>query len=325
MEQIKVADLMNRSVVSTTTETKLSEIVHIMRQEGISSVVVVEESRPVGIVTESDLVLMLSELIDSRCTKQSPVGDFMTNSPVVVEQNTALFDALVVSKSMNVRHLPVVDDCGYLCGILSYSNLARAYERIIEQQRKVIESELSVETRQLREVNDQLKALSMEDTLLGIGNRRSMEVDLSYTHSATMRYGRPYSLVLYDIDCFKQYNDHYGRQAGDDVLRIVTEHIRCEIRQADRIYRCGGERLLLLLPETEYRGASLTANRIVHGLAERNIPHAESPFGVLTISAGVASPEHVDKNQDWRAVLELAGRRLVHAKMNGRNQVGLIA
>ncbi len=322
MKQITVAELMNRSVVSTTVDTVLAEVVHQMHRYRVSCMMVVEENRPIGIVTESDLVGMLGQLIDKRCSKMSQAEEFMTASPTVVQQDTTLFDALVVAQSRGIRHLPVVDDRGFLCGILSYTDLAKAYERLIEQQRKIIEKELDFETQRLREVNEQLKALSLEDALLGIGNRRSMEVDLNYTHSSAQRYHRPYSLVLYDVDCFKQYNDHYGYEAGDDALKVITEHIRCEIRKADRLYRYGGEELLLLLPETEYDGARITANRIVVGLAERNIPHAESPFGVLTMSGGVASPEHTDRDRDWRAVIELADRRLYHAKNNGRNQVG---
>ncbi len=325
MQQVTVADLMNRSVVSTTTDTNLAEVVHQMDNYRVSCMLVVEENRPVGIVTERDCLKVLGRLIDKRCSKTIIVEDFMTSSPTVVEQNTPLFEALVIAQSRSIRHLPIVDDKGYLCGILSYTDLAKAYERIIEQQRKIIENELSFETRKLREVNEQLKALSLEDALLGIGNRRSMEVDLSYTHSSSQRYSRPYSLVLYDVDCFKQYNDYYGHTAGDDALKIITEHIRYEIRKADRLYRFGGEELLLLLPETEIQGANITANRIVAGLAERNIPHAASPFGVLTISGGVASTKQVTKDSDWHSVVELADQHLYQAKRNGRNQVGMKA
>jgi len=322
MKQVCVADLMNRSVVSATADARLSEVVHRMQLNRVSSIIIVDEDRPVGIVTERDLVRMLGNLMEERCSKMSMVQDFMTGSPTVVPQSTSIFDALVVAQSRSIRHLPVVDEKGHLCGILSYTDLARAYERIIEQQRRIIEDEVGVETQQLRHVNEQLKALSMEDALLGIGNRRSMEVDLSYTHNAALRYRRPYSIVLYDVDYFKQYNDHYGHQAGDDALRIITEHIRCKIRKGDRLYRYGGEELLLLLPETGPVGAGTSARRIAHELAERNIPHAQSPLGVLTISGGVASVEGAGQGEDWRVVVELADRRLYGAKTSGRNRVG---
>ena len=321
MKQVCVADLMNRSVVSTTVDARLSEVVHQMQLNRVSSMVVVEENRPIGIVTEKDLVRMLGYLMDKRCSKMSEVQDFMTESPAVVQQGTSIFDALVIAQSHGIRHLPVVDDKGQLCGILSYTDLARAYERIIEQQRKIIEQEVGVETQQLRQVNEQLKALSMEDALLGIGNRRSMEVDLSYTHNTSIRYHRPYSIVLYDVDYFKQYNDHYGHQAGDDALKIITGHIRCEIRKSDRLYRYGGEELLLLLPETSPEGAVVTAARIAHDLAERNIPHAQSPFGVLTMSGGISSSKDTGQSSDWCDVVQLADRWLYQAKTDGRNQV----
>jgi diguanylate cyclase (GGDEF)-like protein len=321
MPQVVIADLMNRSVVSTTADTKLPEVVHLMDQYKVSCVLVVEENRPIGIVTERDLVRMLGQFIDKQCSKMTPVQDFMTTSLTVVKQTTTILDALIVAQSQSIRHLPVVDDNGFLCGILSYTDLARAYERIIEIQRKAIKKEMGLETQQLREVNSQLKALSMEDALLGIGNRRSMEVDLTFTHNTAMRYKRSYALVLFDVDCFKQYNDQYGHQAGDDALKMVAEHIRCEIRKADRLYRYGGEEFLLLLPETQQAGAYITAKRIVHNLAERNIPHAKSPFGVLTMSGGVASTVEFPVEKDWKGIMNLTDRRLYWAKRNGRNQV----
>lgn len=321
MEQVIVGNLMEQSVVTVGTDATLAEAVHRLEEHDVSSIVVVEGKRPVGIVTERDLVQALGALIEERCTKRQPVSDFMSAPLVTVEQSTPLFEALVVVKSRKIRHLPVVDGEGLLRGILSYSGLARAYEHIIEQQREIIEQEHPDEAPQLSDVSRRLKSLSMEDALLGIGNRRSMGVDLTYTHSVAIRYRRPYSVVLYDIDHFGSYNEHYGTGAGDDALKLVTEHIRCAVRRGDRLYRYDGGRVLLLLPETEYRGAAITAERIAHELAERNVPHAKSPLGVLTLSGGVVSPDVADEVRfDWQTVVSAAERALADAKAAGCNR-----
>lgn len=320
MNSMMVGSLMNRSPVIISPDSRLAEVVHQMRSQQVSCLVVVEGREPLGVVTERDLVRVLSEMLDGKSSKSVCAEEFMSGPPVTVEEGTALFDALVLTQSHNIRHLPVVDKVGLLAGLLSYSDLAHAWKHVIEQQHRIIEQEVSSETRLLREANEQLKLLSMEDGLLNIGNRRAMEVDLAYTHSAAMRYERPYSVVLLDVDGFELYSDHYGREAGDDILKLVVEHIRCSIRKMDRLYRYGEERLLLLLPETSGKGAEVLANRIVRDLADRNIPHAKSQLHVLTMSGGVGSPAaNEEYPADWRMVVKQATRGLQQARKAGHN------
>lgn len=317
-----VGNLMNRLPVLISPDSRLAEVVHQIRSQQVSCLVVVEGREPLGVVTERDLVRVLSEMLDGTASKSVCAGEFMSSPPVTVEENTALFDALVLTQSHNIRHLPVVDKAGLLAGLLSYSDLAHAWKHIIEQQHRIIEQEVRAETRLLREANEQLKQLSMEDGLLSIGNRRAMEVDLTYTHGAALRYERPYSIVLFDVDSFERYSEHYGREAGDDILKLVVEHIRCSIRKMDRLYRYGEEQLLLLLPETPGQGAEVLANRIIKDLADRNIPHAKSHLHVLTMSGGIGSlAANEEFPADWQAVVEQASRGLREAKNAGRNRI----
>lgn len=322
MNSMTVGSLMNRSPVIISPDSRLAEVVHQIRSQQVSCLIVVEGREPLGVVTERDLVRVLSEMLEGTSSKSVCAGEFMSGPPVTVEEGTALFDALVVTQSHNIRHLPVVDKAGLLAGLLSYSDLAHAWKHIIEQQHRIIEQEVRAETRLLREANDQLKQLSMEDGLLSIGNRRAMEVDLTYTHGAAVRYERPYSVVLFDVDSFERYSEHYGREAGDDILKLVVEHIRCSIRKMDRLYRYGEEQLLLLLPETPDKGAEVLANRIIKDLADRNIPHAKSHLHVLTMSGGIGSlAVNGEFPPDWRAVVEQATRGLREAENAGCNRI----
>ncbi len=327
MKQVIVDSLMSRTVPTVTPDTYLMDVAHRMREEKVSCMVVVEACEPVGIVTERDMVSVLGEVLEEQRSRVARVKEFMSSPPITIMHDTPLFDALVLTQGQKIRHLPVVNEKNELSGILTYTDLAHAYEHIIEQQREIISHEINIENQRLREVNEQLQALSMEDALLSVGNRRAMEVDLAYTHNAATRYKREYSLVLFDVDCFKSYNDYYGHQAGDDVLKLVAEHIRCSIRKADRLYRYGGEELLLLLPETGVTGAKILAGRIVKELAERNIPHAKSQFNVLTMSGGIGSPDLEKEGtfEDWHHIIAQADRGLYFAKNNGRNQVCCIA
>lgn len=323
MREVVVGNLKNETASTNKVSAQLSEIVSQLRESRQSCVVIVDENqKPLGIFTERDLVRVVNEVFQSDAGLERPVAEVMTASPMVVRDTTPLFEALVVTQTHKIRHLPIVDGDGKLSGVLSYSDLAKAYEHIIEQQRTLLEKEVSARTVELKEINEQLKALSMEDALLGIGNRRSMDVDLSYTHSSAMRYLRPYSVVLFDLDYFKQYNDFYGHQAGDEALIIVANHISEAIRKSDRLYRYGGEELLLLLPETDINGSLIVSQRIVKNLYQKSLTHEQSPLGSLSMSGGIASlQDPFVKHLSWQSVLAAADKALYQAKQAGRNQV----
>ena len=161
----------------------------------------------------------------------------------------------------------------------------------------------------------------MEDHLMEIGNRRAMEVDLCHTHAGAKRYDQIYSVLLLDIDHFKLYNDHYGHQLGDDALRKVAALLKANIRAADRIYRYGGEELLVVLPHTSTIQAQVAGNKLVSILAKESIPHEKSRYGCLTISCGIGCSLKDDHVLDtWEAVVKQGDQNLYQAKEGGRNR-----
>ena len=179
-------------------------------------------------------------------------------------------------------------------------------------------------TRRLLASNQELQMLAMEDPLLGIGNRRAMERDLDYTHSAAIRYMRLYSIILLDVDHFKLYNDCYGHQLGDQALIKIATHIKTSVRSADKLFRYGGEELLLLLPETDQEGADVLARRLVQSIHDREIEHKDSKYGVLTVSAGISGFDpRTDTESDWHGLIARADQALYRAKSAGRNRVEL--
>ena len=162
----------------------------------------------------------------------------------------------------------------------------------------------------------------MEDHLMDVGNRRAMEVDLSHTHAAAMRYDQVYTVLLLDIDHFKLYNDFYGHQLGDEALRQVANLLKNNIRASDRIYRYGGEELLVVLPHTNTIQAQVAGNKMVSILAKQAIPHEKSRYGCLTISCGTGcSLRDGQVLKSWEAVVEQADQNLYMAKEGGRNRV----
>ena len=272
MEDILVKSLMTDNIKTVGPNEPLRNAVEIMASNRYSCVLVTEEQHPLGIITERDIVgLMMQSQVEASLLDR-PASEFMSSPIITLNQNETLFEALVVSRAETVRHLPVVDDEDVIVGLVTQSDLANAHFHVIELQSEIIEKSIQAKTRDLQLANEELQALSMEDHLMEIGNRRAMEVDMEHKHAAAVRYNRPYSLVLLDIDFFKKYNDHYGHAAGDEALRIAANYFKESIRKSDRLYRYGGEELLLLLPETPGENALHLADRLVSGLASLKHP-----------------------------------------------------
>lgn len=135
----------------------------------------------------------------------------MSTQLVTVHENANLFEALVISKSNQIRHLPVINDQGRLVGLVTYTDLVTAHYRVIEAQKEIFERAVAEWTEELMEINKKLQEISLEYPLLRIGNRRAMEIDLEHTHATAYRYQGPYAIILLDVDHFKLYNDYYGQ------------------------------------------------------------------------------------------------------------------
>jgi len=323
VKEIPITELMSHNVELVTPDTPLRTVIHYMRSRGHSCCLVGEDSSPAGIVTERDLVNVMESFIENPDLAGQPVARYMTAPPHTVQSDQSLFDALVISHAEKVRHLPVVDSDDRLVGIVTHTDLAHAHFHVIELQRTLIDQAIRDRTEELEVANRELQLLSMEDALLGIGNRRAMEVDMEHTHSLATRHQRGYVVVLLDIDYFKTYNDHYGHMAGDNALRRVTAVIRGEIRKSDRLYRYGGEEFLLLLPDTAACGGRILTKRLVDKLYAAGLEHVMSPHKVVTISAGLSEYQldAASSQQAWRDVVRQADQALYQAKEKGRNRV----
>ena len=324
MKQLYVRDILDRDVISLSARVTLEQAVRLLSRKKKSCLIVVESKKPIGIVTERDIVRSFSDYLQGRPANDFELSDFMTSPPVCVKESANLYEALVISRSNKIRHLPVVDDDDNLVGILTQNDIARAHFMAVEKQRDIIERQVDERTRDLQEANEELKALSLQDSLLGIGNRRAMEVDAGFTHGNAVRYQRPYSLALLDVDYFKGYNDHYGHTTGDSALVKVAECAKRCIRATDRLYRYGGEEFLLLMPETYQDEALIVVERVLSHIEGEQIEHNESPFGVITVSSGVCDLATIlDEKPDasWLDAVELADKSLYQAKAQGRNRL----
>ena len=156
------------------------------------------------------------------------------------------------------------------------------------------------------------------DSLTGLPNQRASHETLQRMVAQSNRTGQPLSVLLLDLDRFKQVNDVFGHAAGDSVLAAVGVTLRSSIRDADFCGRFGGEEFIALLPDTDLAGAGIAAEKIRAGVEAVQVPSVKRE---ITISIGVASaPVH---GTDVEAVSRLADRALYTAKEAGRNRVEL--
>ena len=164
-----------------------------------------------------------------------------------------------------------------------------------------------------RTQRDRLQLMAIQDPLTGARNRRAMNDELKIAMSSHRRHQHSFGLLVMDLDHFKQINDRFGHQVGDQVLVAFVELVQRSSRKEDRLFRFGGEEFLLLLPNTEASGLHSAAQHLLRRVAEE----LESPAGSVTVSIGGAllrSDEH------WENWLQRADASLYRAKSEGRNR-----
>lgn len=300
---LRVYEVMSPRVDNLNIRDRLSHALTVMSRNCMSCVVVCEAGKPIGIITERDIVNFYAKYIGEGSMPDMCVSEVMSWDPICIDSQMPILDALILARNRNVRHLPVVDEDHYLIGLVTQSETISAYINSFDFNSKLLED------------YDALKMLALEDPLLGIGNRRAMGVDLDHMEASARRYGKTYAVAMFDVDYFKAYNDCYGHQRGDDTLKKIADTIKKNIRDADRIYRYGGEEFLLLMPNTDAHQAFKLSERIRKRIEHLNIPHKESVLNRVTVSIGIAAT-----NDAWKEVVSVADQALYNAKSKGRNQ-----
>ena len=182
------------------------------------------------------------------------------------------------------------------------------------QHRQVIEENL-------QKLNEQLQALANSDGLTQVPNRRSFDEYLDREWRRMAREKLPISLIIFDVDCFKQFNDHYGHQAGDHCLIQIAKASQSAIqRPADFLARYGGEEFVAVLPNTQLEGAKVVAENLRNAILSLKIPHEFSAASSsVTVSLGIAT-EIPMPNTHHSELIQKADDALYLAKNNGRDR-----
>lgn len=193
----------------------------------------------------------------------------------------------------------------------------------MRETNKALEDRLTLSKNEISNLQQSLEAIraeSLTDPLTGLGNRKYFDRMIGMAVQSALVSGEPLSLLLFDIDHFKSFNDSYGHLTGDQVLRLVGLSMKQTIKGQDITARYGGEEFAVLLPNTALRQALTVADHIRRAVMAKELKKKSTGeiLGRVTISVGVSMLKQGD---DTEALIERADACLYAAKRNGRNRV----
>ena len=267
------------------------------------------------------------------------------------DTKTGFSESIVVNRIVSVMCVPLITKVGTLGVIYVYSNdspqgfkkedlffitsisnpaavaienallheKSKESEEELRRARDELEARVRERTSELREANAKLRELSIIDDLTGLFNRRYLVRALESEFIRAIRYKRNFSLLLFDIDYFKQINDRYGHGCGDAVLTKLASLVRGCLRSSDMVARYGGDEIAILLPETEMSRAIEVAEKLRGLIEETPIQWHGEAFNI-TCSIGIASAPD-DRIANWNDLLDKADQALYQGKEKGKNVV----
>ena len=225
-----------------------------------------------------------------------------------------------IKKPFHGRYLEVpMMASGELLGVFHIEQRDEAYPlESIQDLAHNLADHLSLSFSNLK-LRETLRTQSIRDALTGLFNRRYMEEALTREIPRAKRKKMPVGIIMLDIDHFKVFNDTYGHEAGDMVLREIGALLQSRIRGEDITCRYGGEEFILILPEATKEVTVLRAEQIREAIKSMRVEYRRQPLGVISISLGVAIyPEH---SSSVEGILKKADEALYVAKHNGRDRV----
>ena len=245
-----------------------------------------------------------------------------------IEMN-GLISPVIDDAYSTARDLTVVFILIFLVVYFLISTLSNALENAqreliertrIEAEREGLIAQLSEEIVERRHAQAELHNLARTDSLTGLYNRRYFYEIAEKEFSKSIRYNRPLSLLLFDIDLFKGINDTYGHLAGDQALIQLGKLLHKISREVDTAARYGGEEFVVLLPETTHSGAQIFAERLRRSVEELVVQYDNNSIR-FTVSVGVAGLTDNQNAETFDDLILQADQALYKAKQKGRNRV----
>lgn len=279
-----------------------------------------------GTLSEADLEHIYDTYISS-----SRIGDRIDSVGArVIDEITQVLDMIdAAAGSATSYSESLADASAKLAGAYDRETMRAIIERLMEGAKamevtnKRLEASLSASKREIERLHESLAAMRSEsftDPLTSLSNRKFFDGALVKAIAEARQKGEPLSLVMADVDYFKQFNDKYGHQTGDQVLRLVAAAMKQNTKGQDIVARYGGEEFVIALPNTALRSALTVADQIRRAIMAKELVKRTSGerLGRVTISVGVAVLRDEDTAQ---SLIERADDCLYAAKRKGRNGV----
>lgn len=214
-----------------------------------------------------------------------------------------------------VRATPMRDTAGVI--VKWFGACTDINDQMLHQQ--VLEEQVKENIAALMEANEALRDQAIRDPLTGLYNRRYMEEMLERETLRAVRADQGLGVLMLDLDHFKNFNDTYGHDAGDTILRESAAFLLKSVRAEDIVCRFGGEEFIVILPVADLKVTQARADRIRSKLRELPVLHQGQSLGMVTVSIGVAElPQHGTSRKE---LIEAADAALYRAKREGRDRV----
>lgn len=292
-----------------------------------------------------DLIKAIDDLHNEGSTFTRKVNQQLYRTYIADGTNNTLEKVQVETKALVVSLMNKLD--GMHKGSEKFSGSLNNFQKILKTEpdittfTKLLET-LIDETEEIQQVNAQmvetlelvnkevesltsdmnsLNAVALTDQLTSVHNRRAFDEEIDFLFSEYEEDSRYFSLLLLDIDHFKKFNDTHGHAIGDKVLKYVAATLKSGIKGEDFVARYGGEEFVILLPDTDYKGAMAVADYVRTKVCEKRLTTGtefKKTIGKVEVSVGVAT---VTKEDEPSSIMERADQAMYQAKETGRNRV----
>jgi len=312
MSNYKINDFLKlvRRVKWVQPDLITNDVLSDMFHNDFESVIVVENLKPIGILTTKDIVKLIKEDLDLSL----PLSHYMITPVETISKNTSLKDALDFIKSKHYKRVVVSDEDGLLAGVITQKELISLTYNNWSLMMREHQKELQEINTILKNKNKEYELLASKDPLTGLYNRYKFEQLYYSSIKHIQQRNATISLIMLDIDHFKRVNDTYGHNIGDQVLKTIATILTTHLRDIDVICRWGGEEFIILLPTVHKEDAFKIAqklHRIIKNTDFTTVHYVTASFGVIEI----------DNYNKIETSVELADKALYLAKNSGRNCV----
>ncbi|MGE4471238.1 MAG: diguanylate cyclase [Sulfuricurvum sp.] len=290
-------------------DTSMAEVMEFMKDSISDCVIIQEGNAPLGIFTSKDMLRFIGEENPSHIK----VREVMSSPVETMTHKASIGEGLEYLRSRNFKRIVVTDDEGHVLGIVTQEDLiSRTYlkwSQLMQDHFRQFEEITQI----LQQKNQHLTQLATKDSLTEIHNRHMFSELFGKEHSFAKRQQSKLSLMMIDLDCFKQVNDTYGHNIGDYVLKDFSALVSSSVREADLFARWGGEEFVLLLRNAGCEEAFGVGEKI------RSLLEAQrfDEVGCVTCSIGITE---VYSDDTLTSAIERADSAMYSAKNAGRNR-----